>query len=81
MRKRVIQSKPVVVSVFVVSISRKINIWRWEAMTVRNANVDYCGVVNLLRDLVKRKICTKAEAKKIAAWIAVQYGADIIISL
>ena len=50
-------------------------------MTVRNANVDYCGVVNLLRDLIKRGICTKTEAKKIAAQIAVQYGADIIISL
>lgn len=50
-------------------------------MTVQNANVDYCDVVNLLRDLIKRGICTKAEAKKIAARIAVQYGADIIIFL
>ena len=50
-------------------------------MAVRNVNVDYCGVVNLLRDLIKRGICTKAEAKKIAVRIAVQYGADIIISL
>ena len=50
-------------------------------MAVRNVNVDYCGVVNLLRDLIKRGICTKAGAKKIAARIAVQYGADIIISL
>lgn len=50
-------------------------------MEVRNANVDYCGVVNLLRDLLKRGLCTKAEARKIAAQIAVQYGADIIISI
>jgi len=50
-------------------------------MAIRNANVDYCGVVNLLRDLVKRGIRTKAEAKRIAARIAVLYGADIIISI
>lgn len=49
-------------------------------MTVRNANIDYCGMINLLRDLWKRGICSKAEAQKIAAQLAVQYGADIIIS-
>ena len=49
-------------------------------MMVRNANIDYCGMINLLRDLWKRGICSKAEAQKIAAQLAVQYGADIIIS-
>lgn len=46
-----------------------------------NANVDYCGIVTLLRALLKQNLCTAAEAKNIAARLAVQYGADIIISI
>ena len=44
-------------------------------------NIDYCGVLNLIRTLLHAGKCTEAEAKRIAARLAVQYGADIIISL
>ena len=46
-----------------------------------DANIDYCGVVCLLRQMVLNQLCTKSEAEKIAARIAVRYGADIILSL
>lgn len=46
-----------------------------------DANIDYCGIVMLLRAMLRKELCTEAEAKKIAARIAVQYGADIIISI
>ena len=46
-----------------------------------NANIDYCGVINLLRCLVREGKCTEEEACKIAARVAVDIGADIIISL
>lgn len=41
----------------------------------------YCGVVNLLRCLVARGYCTIMEANRIAARIAGQTGADVILSL
>ena len=50
-------------------------------MNQYNANVDYCGIITLLRTMLKQKLCTEPEAKRIAARLAVQYGADIIISL
>lgn len=46
-----------------------------------NANVDYCGILNLLRQLVDKGACTYTEATDIAAEIARQTGADIIIRL
>ena len=46
-----------------------------------NANIDYCGVIQLLRQLVEREHCTKAEATRIAARIAVKTGAEIILSI
>ena len=46
-----------------------------------NPNIDYCGVINLLRALIAEGICTVTEAKRIAARLAVQYGTDIILSL
>ena len=46
-----------------------------------NANIDYCGVIHLLRGLVKSGKCTEKDAKKIANRIAVQWGVDIIITL
>ncbi len=48
-------------------------------MTERNVNVDYCGIVNLLRHLVKNSLITEKEAKKIAARIAVENQVDIIL--
>ena len=50
-------------------------------MNEYNANVDYCGIVTLLRTMLKQKICTETEVKRIAARLAVQYGADIIIAI
>ena len=44
-------------------------------------NVDYCGVIQLLRQLVERGHCTKAEATRIAARIAVKTGAEVILSI
>lgn len=46
-----------------------------------NANVNYCGIVLLLRQLVQSGCCTKKEANRIAARIAIQTGADIILSI
>lgn len=50
-------------------------------MSSQNANVDYCGIIVLLRKLVAEGICTAKEAKKIAARIAAQNGVSIIVSL
>ena len=46
-----------------------------------NANVNFCGVIILLRKLVELGHCTKKEANRIAARIAKQTGADIILSI
>lgn len=46
-------------------------------MNELNANVDYCGIRNLLRLLAGQGF-TGAELKKIAARIAQESGADII---
>lgn len=46
-----------------------------------NANVNFCGVIQLLRQLVERGHCTKVEATRIAAGIARQTGADLIVSI
>lgn len=43
-------------------------------------NIDYCGVVNLLRCLTEKSICTEKEAKRIAARVARNIGADVILS-
>ena len=44
-------------------------------------NIDLCGVLNLLRQLMKNGTCSKQEAQKIAVRIAAQIGADLIFSL
>ena len=46
-----------------------------------NPNADYLGIVTLLRGLRERGLVSGSEAKKIAARLMVQLGADIIISL
>lgn len=48
---------------------------------MNNANVDYCGIIILLRQLVQCGKCTEKEARRIAARIAVQYVVDVIIPL
>ena len=46
-------------------------------MSGTNANIDYCGIRNLLR-LLEDQGFSKTELKKIAARIAADIGADII---
>ena len=46
-------------------------------MPVKNVNIDYCGIRNLLR-LLSGQGFTEAELKKIAAQIAQAMGATII---
>ena len=45
-----------------------------------NPNADYLGIVTMLR-LREQGLVSGSEAKKIAARLRVQLGADIIISL
>ena len=46
-----------------------------------NANVNYCSVIILLRQLAAAGYCTKKEANRIAARIARKTGADLILSI
>jgi len=48
---------------------------------MKNEDVDFCGVLNLLRQLIKDGKCSKQEAQKIAVRIAAQTGVDLIFSL
>lgn len=41
-----------------------------------NTNIDYCGVLNLLRQLVAVGACTNTEAKQIARKVARNLGVD-----
>lgn len=52
---------------------------RRENMNLQSVNVDYCGIVILLRQLVQAGKCTEKEARKIANRISSQYGIDIIL--
>jgi|GEM_PF-242602 len=45
----------------------------------KNADVDYCGIVKMLQALVDGELCSKSEARNIAARLAVRYGATIIL--
>ena len=45
---------------------------------MRDVNVDYCGIVNLLR-VLKENGFSEEELKRIEARIAVELGATIII--
>lgn len=44
-----------------------------------NVNIDYIGILNLLRQLVENGVIANAESKKIAGHIAVKTGANIVI--
>ena len=46
-----------------------------------SVNVNYCGVILLLRQLVEAGHCSMNEADRIATRIAKQTGADIILSV
>jgi hypothetical protein len=73
-QKRIGSAAPAAVLVFVVS---RYKIEEELSMNELNANVDYCGIRNLLRLLAGQGF-TEAELKKIAARIAQESGADII---
>lgn len=45
------------------------------------SNLDYCGIIILLRQLVKTGKCSEGEADKIATRIAAETGADILFPL
>lgn len=42
-----------------------------------NSDVDYCGILNLLHQLVAVGVCTKGEAKRISKIIAREIGANM----
>ena len=44
-----------------------------------DANINYIGILNLLRQLVEAGAITAAEGKKIARHIAIKTGANIVI--
>ena len=44
----------------------------------KSADVDYCGVIILIRALIQSGSITKKEARRIAARVAAHYGATII---
>ena len=44
-----------------------------------NVNVNYIGILNMLRYLVEKGAITEAESRKIAQHIAIKTGANIVI--
>ena len=44
-----------------------------------DANINYLGILNLLRKLVEAGTITRSESKKIARQIAIKTGANIVI--
>ena len=44
-----------------------------------NANINYIGILNMLRYLEEKGAITKAERRKIAEHIAIKTGANIVI--
>ena len=56
------------------------NLMKTEVMFM-NANVDYLGLLNLLRGLRDRGLLSEAETKKIAARLRAELGATIFVRL
>ena len=48
---------------------------------IMNANIDYLGLLTLLRRLLTLELISDSEAKKIAARLRVDMGADIAVFL
>ena len=46
-----------------------------------NKNIDYVGMVNLLRHLQNAGLVSRKEARRIAARLRTETGADVIFSL
>ena len=47
-------------------------------MKTQNANIDFCGIVNLLQYLMAHGHCTEKEAQKISERVPEKLGTDII---
>ena len=45
-----------------------------------NANINYIGILNMLRYLEEKGAITKTERRKIAEHIAIKTGANIVVS-
>lgn len=56
------------------------NLMKTEVMFM-NANVDYLGLLNLLRGLRDRGLLSEEEMKKIAARLRAELGATIFVRL
>ena len=56
------------------------NLMKTEVMLM-NANIDYLGLLNLLRGLRDRGLLSEAETKKIAARLRAELGATIFVRL
>lgn len=56
------------------------NLMKTEVMFM-NANIDYLGLLNLLRGLRDRGLLSEAETKKIAARLRAELGATIFVRL
>ncbi len=50
-------------------------------MLVQSKEIDYCGIIILLRQLVQSGKCSHTEAKNIAHRIAAQSGTTLIFPL
>ena len=50
-------------------------------MLVQSEEIDYCGIIILLRQLVQAGKCSRAEAKNIALRISAQFGTTLIFPL
>ena len=50
-------------------------------MTVQNVNIDYCGIITLLKNLVQIGKCTEKEAQKIASYLCAGWCGDHSVSL
>ena len=50
-------------------------------MFIQSKEIDYCGIIILLRQLVQAGKCSRAEAKNIAQRIAAQSGTTLIFPL
>ena len=57
-------------------ITAPISKWRYEM----NQNINYIGMVNLLRHLQNAGLVSRKEAKRIAARLRAETGADVIYS-
>lgn len=56
-------------------------VFRTEENTAVTADIDYVGILNLLRQLVEKGSITKAESRKIAGYLAQKTGWILLLFL